>query len=148
MSERSVTHSTFAIERSYDVGPGRVFAAWADPATKARWFGGGAEEYELDFREGGREFNRGGPPDGPVFTYEARYYDVVPGERIVFSYDLQMGETRISASLVTVEFKADGPGTRMIFTEQGAFLDGQDDPAVRENGTRQMLEALDAELRR
>lgn len=148
MSERSVTHSTFVIERTYEVPPARVYGAWADPAAKARWFGGGAEEYELDFRIGGREYNRGGPPDGPVFTYDAHYYDIVPNERIVYSYDLQMGESRISVSLATVEFKSAGTGTRMVFTEQGAFLDGQDDPAVRESGTGQMLEALEAELKR
>jgi uncharacterized protein YndB with AHSA1/START domain len=62
MTERSVTHATFTVERTYDVSPARVFAAWAEPAAKARWFGDpdqGVEEFELDFRIGGREFNRG-----------------------------------------------------------------------------------------
>lgn len=73
MTERSVTHATFVIERTYDASPGRVFAAWADPAAKARWFGNlDAPDpwYELDFRLGGREINRGGPPGGPVYTYD------------------------------------------------------------------------------
>jgi uncharacterized protein YndB with AHSA1/START domain len=74
MTPRSTEHATFTIERTYDAAPERVFAAWADPAAKARWFGGpgdGDTEYELDFRVGGRELNRGGPPGGPVYTYEA-----------------------------------------------------------------------------
>ena len=60
--ERSVTHATFAVERKYDASPARVFAAWAEPERKARWFGNpedGVAEFELDFRVGGREFNRG-----------------------------------------------------------------------------------------
>jgi uncharacterized protein YndB with AHSA1/START domain len=36
MTDRSVTHSTFVVERSYDASPARVFAAWADPGAKAR----------------------------------------------------------------------------------------------------------------
>jgi uncharacterized protein YndB with AHSA1/START domain len=38
VTERSVTHATFVVERSYDAAPARVFAAWADPAAKDRWF--------------------------------------------------------------------------------------------------------------
>jgi hypothetical protein len=38
VTERSVTHDTFVVERSYPASPARVFAAWADPAAKARWF--------------------------------------------------------------------------------------------------------------
>lgn len=70
MTERSVMHATFVIERTYDASPARVFAAWADPAAKARWFAGPDDwesgAYELDFRVGGRERARGGPPGGSV----------------------------------------------------------------------------------
>jgi hypothetical protein len=52
VSERSVTHDKFTIERTYDAPPERVFSAWSEPAAKARWFGRG-DAYELDFRVGG-----------------------------------------------------------------------------------------------
>jgi hypothetical protein len=69
VTERSVAHATFVVERTYDAASARVFAAWADPATKARWFASleewGPDEFELDFRVGGREANRGGPKGGP-----------------------------------------------------------------------------------
>jgi len=150
VSERSVTHATFVVERTYEASPAQVFAAWATPAAKARWFGPdeATGEYELDFQVGGREVNRGSGPDGDVYTYDARYQDIVPDERIVYTYDMHRGETRISVSLATVEFKPAGAGTRLIFTEQGVFLDGADDPAERERGTRGLLDSLDAELRR
>jgi uncharacterized protein YndB with AHSA1/START domain len=151
MSERSVAHATFVIERTYDAAPARVFNAWADPVAKARWFGPGELTkggHELDFRVGGREINRGGPPGGAVYTFDACYQDIVPDERIVYTYDMHLDETRISVSLATVELKPAGAGTRLIFTEQGVFLDGHDTPAEREHGTRSLLEKLDAELRR
>src|ERR671911_1699181 len=146
MTERSVTHATFVIERTYDAAPARVFAAWADPAVKARWFAGPDEwesgKYELDFRVGGRERASGGPPGGPVHTYEARYHDIVPDQRIVLTYDMHLDDARISVSLATVEFRPEGTGTRLVFTEQGAFLDGYDEPSERERGTRDLLDGL------
>jgi uncharacterized protein YndB with AHSA1/START domain len=152
MATRSVTHDTFVIERTYPASPARVFAAWADPAIKPRWFGGpedwGPEEFELDFRIGGREVSRGGPVGGPIHAYDARYYDIVPNERIVYAYDMHIDETRISVSVATVEFKPAGAGTRLTFTEQGTYLDGHDTSAERKHGTGELLDALGAELRR
>lgn len=71
----------------------------------------------------------------------------MPDERIVITYDMHLDEKRISVSLATMEFKPEGAGTRLIFTEQGAFLDGYDIPAQREQGTRDLLDALGEELR-
>jgi hypothetical protein len=50
--------------------------------------------------------------------------------------------------MATVELKPAGAGTRRIFTEQAAFLDGYNDLAGREEGTRAGLDDLDAELKR
>ena len=152
MSQRSVTHATFTIERTYDAAPARVFAAYADPAAKARWFVGPddweSSDHELDFRVGGREHVSGGPKGGPIHTYDAIYQDIVPDERIVSTYEMHMDDIRISVSLATTHFTPDGGGTRLIYTEQGAFLDGHDQPAYRERGTNDLLDALGAELKR
>jgi uncharacterized protein YndB with AHSA1/START domain len=152
MTERSVTHATFVAERTYDASPVRVFAAWADPVAKARWFSGPDDwesaPHELDFRVGGRERSSGGPKGGPVHTYKAIYQDIVPDQRIVYTYDMLVDGTRISVSLGTVELQPAGAGTRLIYTEQGAYLDGHDSPASREQGTGWLLDALGEELRR
>jgi uncharacterized protein YndB with AHSA1/START domain len=109
MSERSVEHATFTVKRTYEASPARVFAAWAEPAAKTRWFGGGGSgEHELDFRIGGREFSRGSGPDGQTYTFEARYQDIVADERIVYAYEMQLEGTRISVSLGTVQLKPGG----------------------------------------
>jgi uncharacterized protein YndB with AHSA1/START domain len=152
VTERSVTHATFVVERTYDASPARVFAAWSDPAAKARWFAGqdesGTAEWEMDFRVGGLEISRGTAPGGPVYAFEGRYQDIVPDERIVYTYDMHLDQARISVSLATVELKPEAAGTRLIFTEQGAFLDGLDTPAQREQGMGSLLDALGAELAR
>ena len=152
IKERTVTHSTFSVERVYDAKPARVFAAWADPDIKRRWFKGPEDwtsgDYELDFRVGGYERESGGPPGGPVHYYEARYWDIVPNQRIVSTYDMHLDETRISVSLATVELKAAGSSTKLTYTEQGAYLDGFDDVSSRQNGTGGLLDALGEELNR
>lgn len=152
MSNRSAKHDTFVIERTYPASPARVFAAWADPRVKARWFVGPEEHqsagHELDFRVGGRERVRGGPPGGHVYTFEARYMDIVPDERIVYTYEMHMDEARISVSVATLELRPEGAGTRLILTEQGVFLDGLDNVAAREQGTHGLLDKLGVELGR
>ena len=150
MTSRSVTHATFTVERVYHATPARVFAAWSDPAAKAQWFSSPEAweqgDYELDFRIGGSERSSGGPEGGPVFTYECRYRDIVEGERIVYAYDMYRGEDRISVSLGTVELKPEDAGTRLVYTEQGAYLDGLDQPDQRKAGTEELLDALGASL--
>lgn len=144
-------HATFVLERAYTATPARVFAAWADRGSKARWFTGPDEwkkaAHELDFRVGGRERVSGGPKGGPVHTYEALYHDIVAERRIVSSYDMYMDGTRISVSLATVEFELAGGGTRLKYTEQGAFLDDFDDAGSREEGTNELLDKLGEVLR-
>jgi uncharacterized protein YndB with AHSA1/START domain len=152
MSKRTVTHDTFSLERVYAASPARVFAAWSQPQIKARWFGGpeewGPDIHEIDFRVGGHETSRGGPKNGPVHYFNALYQNIVPDERIIYSYEMFVDDVRLSISLTTVEFVAEGKATRLIFTEQGAYLDGHENPAERKRGTEELLDALGLELQR
>ena len=150
MKLSTVSHDTFVIERTYDIPIAQVFRAWADPMLKARWFAGSADAlgagYELDFRVGGREANRGGPPGGPIYTYECEFRDIIPERRIIYTYEMYAGETRISVSVATVQFRSRDATTQLVLTEQGVFLDGHDTVAEREEGTRILLDSLAAIL--
>lgn len=152
MTTRSALHATFTIARDFGAPPARVFRAFADPAAKLRWFGTSpdyvSEEFVMDFRVGGRDVARGRWHGGTVHDFALCYQDIVEDERIVFCYDMHLDGRRISVSLTTLEFRPHGNGTTLVLTEQGVFLDGYDDPAGRERGTRELLDALDAEIRR
>lgn len=145
MSQRSVVHATFAIERTYEATPARVFKAWAEPAAKASWFGPPNlphESRKFDFQVGGLERFEVGGPDGDTYIFDSRYADIVDEQRIVYAYDMYRGQTRISVSLATIEFQPSDAGTKLTFTEQGVFLDGHDTPAEREHGTGVLLDNL------
>lgn len=152
MTKRSVIHSTFVLERTYDVPPARVFKAFADIDAKRRWFAGGegweTDEYKLDFTVGGKEIWRGSPKGGPKIRNDTIYRDIVPDERIIFAYDMFINENRISCSLTTVELKPKDKGTTLTLTEHGAFLDGFDNPKMRESGWGGLLESLGKEVAR
>ena len=150
MSPSHVAHETFVIERNYDVPVAQTFQAWADPLLKARWFAGSTEAlgagYELDFRVGGHEVNRGGPSGGPVYTYDAEFRDIIPAQRIVYTYEMYADDARISVSVATVLFIDHGARSLLVLTEQGVFLDGLDTVAQRETGTRSLLDSLAASV--
>jgi uncharacterized protein YndB with AHSA1/START domain len=135
-----------------------VFAAFADPAKKRRWFAEGAkshdvEEFEMDFRVGGSEharyrFKEGTPFPGTALTNDGSYQDIVPNRRVVIAHNMALGDKRISASLVTFELLPTEKGTALIFTHQAAFFEGSDGPEMREDGWRKLLDQLAKELAR
>jgi uncharacterized protein YndB with AHSA1/START domain len=151
-SNRSVAHGVFTIERTYQsVTPQRVFDAFASAEGKNNWFTAPNDrwvivERTMDFRVGGRERLKGQWNTGTVTEFDATYFDIVPGERIVYAYEMHLDERKISVSLATFEFKPMGTGTKLIMTEQGAFLDGYDDSGSRESGSRDLIDKLSAYL--
>ena len=157
MEKQSAIHSTFVIERSYPKPPEAVFAAFADPAKKRRWFGDGdhheVEEFEMDFRVGGAEqfryrFTEGTPFPGVALASEGSYLDIVPNRRVVTASAMAIGGKRISASLVTIELLPTAQGTDLICTNQGTYFEGADGPKMREQGWQTLFDKLSKELAR
>lgn len=147
----SIRQHDFTLERRFRQTPEQTFQAFADPALKRRWFGAPAgwadAEWSLDFRVGGGELSAGRDPDGTHHRFVSRFHDIVPGERIVFAYDLLLDDRLVSVSLTTVQLHPVGSGgTHLVFTEHGAFLDGLEDPAEREHGTGLLLDGLETFL--
>jgi uncharacterized protein YndB with AHSA1/START domain len=152
MTERPVIHDTFVIERTYPAPASRVFAAFASKEAKDAWGdtgdltepGADAAGPEFDFRVGGHE-RFGFGYQGISYRYDARYYDIAPDQRIIYSYEMYAGGARISVSVATVEFVNTADGTALTWTEQGAYLDGIDGtaaPQLRREGTEEMLDGL------
>ena len=148
---RSVVHDSFSLERTYEASPAAIFRAFSDQAAKARWFEGGEGyrvlERRMDVRPGGREHLTGQWTSGKVSTFDVIYHDVVPEKRLVYSYEMRQDDRKISVSLATIELSPTHGGTRLVVTEQGAFLDGYDDAGSRARGTGMLLDRLGASLR-
>jgi len=159
MEIQPVVHSTFVLERTYPTAADRVFAAFADPTKKRRWFAEGQshtlEAYALDFRTGGQEhytsrFKEGTPVAGRTLTNQNTFHDIVPNRRLVFTSAMAMDGRCFAISIGTVELapaKLDpADGTTLTLTFQSAFLEGADGPAMREAGWRTLLDKLATEL--
>lgn len=148
MTERTLTHSTFVLEREYKVPPAKVFQAFADPAIKATWFDDPGGDWTLlgstSVREGGHEYNESRfGADGPVSRFDARYHEIVEDLRIVYSYEMRADGARLSRSRSPRSSWPPSPaGTLLTLTEQGVYLDGLDNTGQRERGMRELLEAL------
>lgn len=149
------THDTFILERTYAKPASAVFAAFADPAKKRRWYADGeghdVDSFEMDFRVGGveRSAYRLGPQTpfpGTPLTSDGRYEDIVEDSRIVISATMAIGGRRISTVIATFELFAEGQGTRLVLTHQAAFYEGADGPAMRKGGWEKLLDRLTAEL--
>src|SRR5215469_2646395 len=156
MTQRSVIHDTFSIARTYPANLSRVFGAFASQEAKNVWCDTGDLEShdadgahaEFDFRIGGRE-RFGFKYQDTTYRYDALYYDIVPGDRIIYSYEMYADGTRISVSVATIEFAETSDGAALTWTEQGSYLDGFDGSGaaqLRSEGTAEMLDGLEKYL--
>jgi uncharacterized protein YndB with AHSA1/START domain len=140
-------HTEFTLERRLKTSPRHAFRFWSDKALKARWNDCHTdwilEKDEFDFRVGGNECKHWRTPEGQRLTFTAHYFDIVPAERIIYAYEMSLGENRFSASLVTITLVPSSEGTRMLFTEQAAILEGGADAIQqRRQGTEEGMDRL------
>jgi uncharacterized protein YndB with AHSA1/START domain len=152
MPERHVQHGSFTIERKFGAPPALVYSAFATEKGKQAWFSGPSEQWSIqdrafDFCVGGSETLNGKWKSGRITRFNAQYHDIVPGERIIYSYTMHVDEKKISVSLATIEFKQAGGGTLLVLNEHGAFLDGYDDAGSREHGIIGLIDKPEAAIR-
>ena len=148
VTERSQTHATFVIERTYPVSVEAVWHALSDNDERDQWFGAGdafdVQEKTHEFRVGGHGTEEGQWHGGPRSRFNSVYTDIVDLQRIVFTYDMWVEERHMSTSLTTIVLEPDGDHTRLTYTEQGVHYDGLDSPEGREEGTKGLLDQLGA----
>ncbi len=156
----TITHASFTVERTFAHSPEPVFRAFAEPDMKKRWLRQSDDpstHHALDFRVDGREASvsklgndESLPPDirGAAISNETVYHDISENERIVFSYRMAINGVTMSISLATVEITPHAGGSRVTYTEQGAFLPNADGPEMRKAGWDNLLDQLAAELER
>jgi uncharacterized protein YndB with AHSA1/START domain len=154
MPDSTVVHSTFVIDRAYPQTPGRVFAAFAQPARKRRWYAEGEheiQEFEMEFRVDGAErfryrFKEGHPIAGSEIANESTYQDITPENRIVTTTRMSLNGKPILVAVLTLEFVPSTTGTNLVFTNQGTYIEWPDGPAMIEHGWRALFTRLEKEL--
>ncbi len=155
MSDPTVIHDTFVLERDYPKAPEAVFAIFADPAKKRRWFVEGPDHdiqnFTMDFQRGGHEraayiYTGNAPIKGMTLSTDTVFHDIVPGQRVVISSSMALDDKPISCALVTFELRPTANGTKLICTHQAVFFEGADGPKMRKGGWESLLDKLAANL--
>src|SRR4029453_11643485 len=106
------TKPSLTIKRGVKAPAEKVFAAWTDPEKVKRWMGPGERKplrVESDPPIGGRYRWLMQAPGGEQHDVSGVYREVIPNEKLVFTWAWKSTPER--ESLVTVTFKRDGDGT-------------------------------------
>jgi uncharacterized protein YndB with AHSA1/START domain len=122
MSTQTATKPSLTLKRRLKASPAKVFAAWIDPEKIKHWMGPGeikALSAECDARTGGRFRWVMRAPDGEVHDVSGVYREVVPNEKLVFTWAWKSTPER--ESLVTVLIKPDGDGSLLTLTHEKFF---------------------------
>jgi uncharacterized protein YndB with AHSA1/START domain len=120
MSEK-LFHTTITMEHAYPATVVRVFSEFADPATRAKWSAPRNDTLvydKADFREGGGDVFRCGPPNDLRFRGETAYQVIVPGKCVISTETLSEGGQRLAVALNTMDFEATGAGAMLRVTIQ------------------------------
>jgi hypothetical protein len=128
--------------------PSRVFAAWADPEAKGRWFAG--PDGDTNSTSGSAGARSTGPRAATVRRWPSSRGTGTSSRTSGSSTPrpCNAGDDLSTVSLTTVELSPVDGGTRLVLTEQGTFLNGREDPSWREQGTNDRLDSITAELKR
>jgi uncharacterized protein YndB with AHSA1/START domain len=111
------------LEQEIPARPERVFAALTEPEQLRRWSapeGLTVVDGDTDLRVGGGWRVVMAEPDGARHEAFGTYREIRAPERLVYTHAWRQGGGGSSAETVlTVELRPDGDGTRLLFTQAG-----------------------------
>ena len=143
-----VAKPSLTLKRQLNAAPEKVYAAWAQPAKLAQWFGpdsGAVTRAELDLRVGGRYTIVFHTEDGEEHHVSGTYREVVPNEKLVFTWAWRSTPER--ESLVTILIKPDGGGSLLTLVHEQFFDEAaRDRHAWGWTGSLDKLERVIAQL--
>jgi len=139
MAIQKAAKPSLTIKRRLKAPLEKVFAAWIDPEKVMRWMGPGEGKplsAECDARVGGRYRWVMQDTAGEVHDVRGVYREIVPNEKLVFTWAWK--STLERESLVTVLLKPDGDGTLLTVTHEQFF-----DEEARDRHRQGWIGALD-----
>lgn len=113
--------TVLVLKRRFDAPRARVYRAWTDPAEISRWWGPDGVTVplcEVDLRVGGTFRSCMHHADGDDYYLTCVYVEIVPNERLVFTWAWEQGGFKDIETLVTVELDEDGDGTILTLTHE------------------------------
>ena len=142
MATQTAVKPSLTVKRRLKAPPAKVFAAWIDPEKVKAWMGPGeikAVGAECDPRVGGHYRWMMKSPDGSPHNVGGVYREIVPNEKLVFTWAWQ--DAPENESLVTVLIKPDGDGTLLtVIHEQFSDADTRDRHQGGWNGALDKME--------
>jgi uncharacterized protein YndB with AHSA1/START domain len=136
-----VARPSLTLKRRLNAPPAKVYAAWTDPEKIARWFGpsqvvAGSVRADIDARIGGRYRISFKMQDGEHHEVAGVYREMVPNQRLTFSWAWHSTPER--ESQLTVLLKPDGDGTLLTLHHEQMF-----DEAARDGHESGWIGTLD-----
>lgn len=136
----AATHDTVRVTQCIEAPIDKVWGAYADVSKRSQWGvpKGEAMIYvQSDFREGGRDRYRCGPPETLEFQAESEYTRIVPEALIVYTETVKNEDHALATAVSTWEFETEGRGTRVrVTTQVVSFIGAQMIDGTRNGHTR------------
>lgn len=117
MKEKTAEKTSLEIVRFINVPTDRVYDAWTDPAQLRQWFGPEnvrTRKFTADVRVGGNYRWDLTSPEGEEMSAFGEYKELVPGKKIVFTWQWDNDEAwENRTSVVTIELVESRGGTEL-----------------------------------
>ena len=120
--EKVVKAEALELTRTFAAPRAKVFEAWTDPEILKQWHAPGDYTVpiaEADLRVGGRYRIRMQAPNKDInHTVGGEYKEIVPNEKLVYTWQWEDDVDDVGETLVTVEFRDNGEGTDIVLTHE------------------------------